>query len=233
MMHHLPNVLLFTKRVGGSRFTLYRDNQLNLTFEHLSTKIGIREAKVNLGIFGSPQELFIALTWSEKEDYLYVGEPNKSNLITSKAEQKEGKIRLDKDRALYRIGDVGLKVDYYHVVRGREFILLPTAKEIWDSTINRVNVLIDGCKLKDILFESTIVQQCIVMLVTGLEVYTKNRFLEMEKEGKKPNIEALMHEFAINNSIRNEVENFSSQNNLSLFESLVQVRKYGIINFQD
>lgn len=72
----LSNVLLFTKRVGESMFSLYRDNQLNLIFKHLSTKTGIREAKINLGIFGSPQELFIALTWSEKEDYLYVGEPN-------------------------------------------------------------------------------------------------------------------------------------------------------------
>ena len=134
---------------------------------------------------------------------------------------------------LYRIGDVGLKADYYHVLQGGELILLPTAKEIWDSTINKVNVLIDGCKLKDILFESTTVQQCLVMLVTGLEVYTKNRFLEMEKEGKKPNIEALMNEFAINNSLKNEVENYSSSNKVSLLESLVQVRKYGIINFQD
>jgi hypothetical protein len=109
-------------------------------------------------------------------------------------------------------------------MEGGEIILLPTAKEIWNSSTDKVNVLINGCKVGGFLFETTIVQQCLVMLVTGLEVYSKNRFLEMEKEGKEPNIDALMNEFAFNSSIINEVQSFSSSNNVSLLESMVMVR---------
>jgi hypothetical protein len=55
---------------------------------------------------------------------------------------------------------------------GREVVLEPTAKEIFDFQIKKMGILIENCKKGDFLFESTLVQQIIVMLVTAFEMYT-------------------------------------------------------------
>ncbi len=227
MSTYSENILFFDVQVGESRFFLNRDKNFDLVFTHWSTKTGIRVAKIDLKEFNVGNGLFVALIWSENENRLHVGEIGKSNIKFVNAEQKEGKIRLGNDGALYEIGD-GVKM--VHITSGGHDVLLPTAKELWDFIIEKVNVLIDGCKLKDFLFETTLAQQCLVMLMTGLEIYTKTRFLEMEKEGKNPNIDALLHEFARNS---NEIKNYSQTTGKSIFQSLFEIGGKGLINFQD
>ena len=101
-------------------------------------------------------------------------------------------------------------------------------------SVTKVNILIDGCKLKDFFFESTLVQQCLVMLVTGFEVYARTRFVEMEKEGRKPNIEGIIEEFAKKESVKEEIEDYAKSMGKSLLESMLEVRKgKGVINFQN
>ncbi|HKI06937.1 MAG TPA: HEPN domain-containing protein [Nitrososphaeraceae archaeon] len=138
------------------------------------------------------------------------------------------------------MGDIGIEVADYRIVQDGKDILLPLAKEVWDSTIINVNVLINGCKqIRDnqtsesSLFENTLVQQCLVMLVTGLEVYTKNRFLEMEKNGRIPNTEALVKEFASSESVRRELDGYSHSHKVTTLQSLIRLRNNGLINFQD
>ena len=163
-----------------------------------------------------------------------VGEEGGSNLKFSKAEQKGGKIRIGENGALYQIGDQGLEVGWYRIRKNGEDVLKPTAKEIWDWTITRVNILIEGSKLKDFLFESTLVQQCLVMLVTGFEIYTKERFIEMAKEGKTPDIEALMKEFINREPMKEEIEHHAIITGKSFLESMLEVRGgKGVINFQN
>jgi len=230
----LENVLFFDIQVGESRFALHRDKNLELVFTHWNIKAGIRVAKVNIRGLNADKGLFIALTWSEKESYLYVGEEGGLNLKSSKAKQKGGEIRMGKDGALYQIGDEGIEVGWYRVREAGHDVLEPTAKEIWDFTVTKVNILIEGCKLKDFLFESTLVQQCLVMLVTGFEVYARTRFVEMEKEGRKPNIEGIIKEFAKKESVKEEIEDYAKSMGKSLLESMLEVRKgKGVINFQN
>jgi hypothetical protein len=175
----------------------------------------------------------VAFRWSAKETYLYVSEPEKSIVKASRGEPRGGRLRIDENGAIYQIGDSGLENGSYRVIEDGKNVLLPFAKEAWGSTITKVNVLIDGCKLKDCLFETTVVQQCVVMLVTGLEVYTKNRFLEMEQNGKNANSESLMKEFANSTDVRKDVENYSASNNISILQSLIKIRGHSLINFQD
>ncbi|NMG83273.1 MAG: hypothetical protein GIS02_03585 [Methanosarcinales archaeon] len=230
----LENVLFFDIQVRDSRFALHRDKNVDLVFTHWNTKMGIRVAKINIREFSADGGLFIALTWSGKESYLYAGEEGGLNLKSSKAEQKGGEIRMGKNGALYQIGEEGIEVGWYRVREAGRDVLEPSAKEIWDFTVTKVNILIEGCKLKDFLFESTLVQQCSTMLVTGFEVYTRTRFVEMEKEGKKPNIEGLMKEFARKKFVKDEIENYAKSMGKSLLESMLEVRKgKGVINFQN
>ena len=131
----LENVLFFDIQVGESRFALHRDKNFNLVFTHWSTKTGIRVAKVNIREFNTDKGLFIALTWSGKENYLYVGEEGGLNLKSSKAEQKGGEIRMGKNGALYQIGEESIEVGWYRVREAGRDVLEPTAKEIWDFTV--------------------------------------------------------------------------------------------------
>jgi hypothetical protein len=227
------NLVIINHRVDEIIFQLYRDTCLNLVFTHHSTSTGIRKSKVNLLQFDFAPALIVAMRWSNTENYLFVSNMDYSVVKVARAEQKGGKIRVGADGSVIQIGDNGIDVASYRMVQDGKDILLPLAKEAWDSTIIKVNVLIDGCKLKDFLFETTIVQQCIVMLVTGLEVYAKNRFIEMERNGRIPNSEALMKEFASSENMRRDVENYSSCHNVSLLQALIQVRGNGAINFQD
>lgn len=230
----LNNTVLLRHSVGESIFHLYSDTQFNLVFSHYSSKTGIRESKVNLEEFNSLNTVLVAFRWSEKENYLYVSEPEKSIVKASRGESRGGRLRIDENGAIYQIGDNGLEIGSYRFVEDGKNVLLPYAKEVWNSTITKVNVLIDGCKLKDYLFEATVVQQCIVMLVTGLEVYTKNRFLEMEQIGKNnANSESLLKEFANSTDVRKDVEDYSASNNISILQSLIKIRGHGLINFQD
>lgn len=230
----LESVLFFDVQVGESRFALHRDENFDLISTHWNTRTGIRMAKVNIREFNDDMGLFIALTWSEKENYLYVGEKGGLNLKSNKAEQKGGEIRMGTNGALYQIGDEGIEVGWYRVRETGHDVLEPTAKEIWDFAVTKVNILIGGCNLKDFLFESTLVQQCLIMLVTGFEVYTRTRFVEMEKEGKRPNIEGLMKEFAKTKFAKDEIEDYAKSMGKSLLESMLEVRKgKELINFQN
>ncbi len=154
--------------------------------------------------------------------------------MSCKAEQQRGKIRIGKNGTLFQIGDEGVEVAWYRVRESGRDILVPTAKEIWDFTIIKIDILIEGCKLKDFLFESTLVQQCLVMLVTGFEVYMKERYLEMESEGREPNIEALTKTFIKRQSVKEEIADYSKVTGISLFKSILELRRgKGLINFQN
>lgn len=193
----------------------------------------MRIASVNVRNFDLKGDIFIALVWGEEENKLFAGEWGKGNLLKSTATQLEGLVRLGADGSLYQIGDHGVKIGYYHIPQDGKDILFPTAKEMWDFTIDKVNVIISGCELKDFLFQTTLVQQCLVMLMTGLEVYAKNRLLEMENEGKSPDIDKILNEFAKKLDVRREVEEFANNNDMSMLHGLIRIRGQGLINFQD
>lgn len=232
----LESVLFFDIQIGESRFALHRDKNFNLVYTHWNTRTGIRIAEVNVGDFSKDRNrrLYIALAWSDKENNLSVGEEGGSGLKSSIAEQKGGKIRIGKNGVLYQIGDQGVEVRWYRIRESGEDVLEPTAKEIWDWTITKVNILIEGCKLKDSLYESTLVQQCLVMLVTAFEVYVRKRFIEMDREGGNPNVEALMNEFVKKECMKEEIEDYATGTGESLFESMFAVRGgRGVINFQN
>lgn len=227
------DVMFFEFQKNNSMFSLTRNKNLDLVFVHWNTKTGIREAKISMKDFNPATELLIGITWSEKENRLDVGEVGTQNAKCVVATQKGGTVRKGVNGALYQIGDTGVVIPTFQVREGGKDVLLPMAKEVWDFTITKVNVLINGCKLGDFLFQSILVQQCVVMLVTGFEVYTKNRFIEMEKEGKKPNLEALLNEFAKKDETRKEIEDYAKQPGKNIFAALVELRGRGLINFQE
>lgn len=230
----LESVNLFNIQVRGSIFTLNRDINFNLVFTHYNPKTGIREAIVNLKELNLNIGLFIVLTWSEEKNFLKAGGIGGSDLKSIKAEQKPGKIRMGKNGTFYRIGDKGIEIGLFRVREANQNVLMSNAKEMWDFNVKKVSILIEGCNSKNHLFNTILLQQCLVILVTGFEIYTRSRFIEIEKECKIPNIEALMNEFVKKDYLKENVQNYAKSKEKSLLESILKVKRgIGLINFQN
>ena len=193
---NIPSIRILEIVKDQTVFILERDSNFFLKFIQSNPNYKTKIAKINLQDFNNASSLYIALTWSKKENAIYVGEYGGNKLRKSKSfEEPNIKFRIGWDGKIYQIGEESVQVGYYKVKNGKEVILEPTAKEIFDFQMEKIKILIDNCKKGDFLFESILVQQIIVMLTTAFEVYTRTRFLELEKEGKVVNIEALYKYF--------------------------------------
>ncbi len=182
--------------------------------------------------------MLIALTWSERENRIYVGEYGKERFKSAKSyENSNIKFRAGKDRRIHQIGDEGIQVGYYRVKVGEKVVLEPTAKDIFDFQMEKIKILIENCRKGDFLFESTLVQQIIVMLTTAFETYTQTRFLELEKEGKPLDMEALYNRFIskrYREQFKEEVREIArnqGETELEVFIAGIDGRRP--INFQD
>jgi hypothetical protein len=231
------SVVIFDLPVGDSRLTLERDRSFNLKFTHRSLQAGVRLAKVDLNAFSYEHGLFIAATWSDTESTLSVGEAGGSNLVTVKGKETGARWVKGKDGSLFQLGDEGVTVMMARVVENGKVVLEPKAKEIFDFAVIKAKLLLDNCqKLGDFLFETTSVQQCIVMLVTGFEIYCRARFLEMEEEGWTPDFDNLCRVFLSNcerKAVRQTIEKDSQKLGKTPTWILVNKRRINFQSYED
>jgi len=154
-------------------------------------------------------------------------------ISVSRGDQKGNKVVLGADGELRAIGDTGIYVlDFVEHQAGKE-IAGSDAAQTWESTVVRVNTLLEGFGLTDnFLFKLLLAQQCLVMLVTGFEVYAKERFSEIERFNmKRANTDELLRNFR--DRYNDERKKFIA-NGGTILESTLQVpEEQGIINFQN
>lgn len=192
----IPLVRILEIAKGRTVFVLERDPNFSLRFIQSNPNYKTKIAQINIQALCNAPKLFIAFTWSEEENVIYVGEYRKGEFRSAKSYKDPNiKFRVGEDGRIYQIGDKGVQVGYYRVKVGEKVVLEPTAKEIFDFQTEKIKILIENCRKGDFLFESTLVQQIIVMLTTAFEVYTRTRFLELEREGKPLDMEALYSHF--------------------------------------
>jgi len=234
----IPLIRILEIAKGQTVFVLERDPNFNLRFIQSNLNYKTRIAEINIREFRNAPKLFIAFTWSERENIIYVGEYGKGNLKSAKSyEDSNIKFRVDKDGGIYQIGDKSIQVRYYRVKVGEKVVLEPTAKEIFDFHMEKIKILIENCKKGDFLFESTLVQQIIVMLTTAFEVYIRTRFLELEREGKPLDMEALNNRFIpkrYREQFKEEVREIARNQGRTELEVFIEViNRKRSINFQD
>jgi hypothetical protein len=133
---------------------------------------------------------------------------------------------------IMQIGDDGVEVMEARVFSNGKYVLEPTAIEAWNSTIKAVDILQSGASEKGFIYEVVQSNVSISTLVTGFEIYTKKRCLELEKEGIKPDLDALVNRvFSNNERDNNEPENLRKKVEAigkTLFEEIIQNK----VNFQ-
>jgi len=228
-------ILISDVQRGTSRFMLRSVKGLDLIFSHWNVNTGIREATVNLQGLDARKWLYVAFTWSKQGINLCVGDLHTPNLRCSKGVQREATVMLAKDGELCQVGGEGVHLSYVRIITDGEELLSSNAWQTWDLTLMKVNKLFEGFALSnDYFFKSTLAQQCLVMLVTGFEVYTRERFGEIERFKLKPaDTEELLRAFDANNRHEPERNTFIANGGTKL-ESILEVPdERGIINFQN
>lgn len=232
----IPLIRILEIAKGQTVFILERDPEFYLRFIQSNPKYETKIAKINIRDFRNASKLFIAFTWSRGENVIYVGGSGGSELRSGKSfEDPNIKFRVGKDGGIYQIGDKDIRVGYYSVKVGKEVVLEPTAKEIFDFWMVKIRRLIENCKRGDFLFESTLVQQIIVMLTTAFEVYAQTRFIEVEKEGKIVNMEALYNRFGPKKYMEQfkEIRESASKQGKTELEVFIERRRVNFQNWED
>lgn len=230
----IPLVRILEIGKGQTVFILERDPNFNLRFIQSNPNYQTKIAEVNIKDFHNAPKLFIAFTWSQEENTIYVGDYKEDDLRSGKSfEDPDRKFRIGKDGAIYQIGDKGMKVGYYRFEVGGKVVLEPKAKEFFDFQMEKVRILVENCKKGDFLFESTLAQQIVVMLTTAFEVYARTRFLELEKEDKNVNMKELYYRFISKNyrqQYKDEMTEVAVKQSKTELEVFIESKA---VNFQD
>lgn len=178
---------------GAVVLRLWRDKELNLCFTHSSPGTGTRTAKTNLTKLIGCTKFHMSICWSPKEVVLEVCNANNTKeRVTSKGTTSDFNLYVQADGSVCQTSTdvMGLRIN----LNGQE-ILSPTAIEVWNMSIDTIGVLLSGTSPEGFMFDVVIRNCSIVILVNGFEVYCKQRFLELEKEGIKADIEKLKQKF--------------------------------------
>jgi len=218
---------------GGHIFLLERDGNF-VSFYHSSPGTGTRISTIDFNEVPSSNLIRLAITWTPEEINFHLGtaEPNNCR-ISAKGRASTKQFRVSGDGELIQIGNKDFDGVRLTIFRGGKPILLPTAIESWRETLRAINVLLSGTSVDKDHFESVVSNLVLVLLVSGMESYAKERLHEIELEGVCPNTQAVIDEFlSSKNRSPEQIELFKQdaiQNNISLLE--VISRKF--INFQN
>ncbi|MEE6209608.1 hypothetical protein U3A55_05515 [Salarchaeum sp. III] len=171
---------------GKKGIRLWKKDGNHLVYEFFEVGTGLRRCVINLDEFTAYSDFFVSLTWSAAEISLYIGpvsDDYEGGLVSESSSEIIAQVRRDKNGRLVILGDSGVEVGYYHVQEAGQDTLMPQSKEIFDFSETKCRTLLRVAEdTDDFLIESTLVQQIIVMLVTGLETYLEERFIEMCSE---------------------------------------------------
>ena len=110
---------------------------------------------------------------------------------------------------------------------GKNISFEPTARELWVEVKSAVQLLRQGHRPADHLADSILNGQLIVMLITGFESFMKSRFIELEAEGVRPDINALVRAF-VREAKMKAMYQAAKGSGRTIFQYLVSDR----INFQ-
>jgi hypothetical protein len=229
----IPLIRILEIAKSRTVFILERDSGFNLRFIQSNPSCETKIAEINIRDLHNAPKLFVAFTWSEKENTIYVGDYRGELRSAISFTDPNIKFRVGKDGAIYQIGDKGVQVGFYRVKVGEKVILESTAKELFDFQMEKIRILIENCEKGDFLFESTLAQQIIVMLVTAFETYAQTRFVELEEEGKVVNMEELYDRFIpkkYREQFKEEIKEVASRQGNTELELFIERRQ---INFQD
>lgn len=233
-----PEGILFEIASGAHIFRVEKDNELRLSFYHSSPGTGTRVATIDLKNVVPSSKVFLAFSWTPAEINLHVGPRIAGGqLVFAKGIPSPRQYRVGKDGSIYQVGDVGVEVMGVSVYQNGKPILQPTALDAWKSTVESVGVLLGGSSEKGYVFDVVASNLTISILVTGFEAYCKIRFLELEQEGIKPDIAALISKFFSQKerdiSEPDIIASEAEADHVSFLQKIVEKRRIDFQNYEE
>lgn len=226
---------LFEITSGSHLFRIERDDKMTLSFYHSSPGTGTRVASIDLNEVKPAKTLFMAFTWGPSGITLNIGPRIEGGeLHRVEGEPSEKQYRVGLDGSVYELGNKGVHVMGARIYRGGKAVITPTALEAWKEVLHGVEVLNEIDTDENYLREVVISNSILMMLVTGLENYGKKRFVELEREGIRPNHDGLIGSIFSNRQIKNNLPDFlreeAAEQGITFIDYLVSDRR---INFQN
>lgn len=229
----VPGVL-FEVPSGAHLFRVEKNDTFQLSFYHSSPGTGTRVATIDLKEVMPSSKVFLAFSWKPEEIQLQiVPKIAGGQLVSAKGSSSPIQFRVGADGSIFQIGDLGINVMGFSMYQNSELVLSPTALEAWRHTVEAVKILSSGSSEKGYIFEVVTANLSLSILVTGFEAYCQTRFLEIEQEGIKPNMEALILKFFSQKERDADLpdiqKNESEHENISFLKKIAKKR----INFQN
>lgn len=138
--------------------------------------------KLDITNFKDKDNFIVIMTWDSKNN-LYFWTDSEDLIKTESIENENLNFRVWNDWWVYQIWDENVMVKDFNINIWWNTILEASAIEKYEMQKERINQLFQNSQIKkDYLFETTIYQQILVMLVTWIEVYWKTRFIELLDE---------------------------------------------------
>lgn len=183
--------IIFEHVTGLHVFRIVRNDELNLIFYHSSPGLGTRYSTIELNKVKQANRVILTFTWSPKEITFYIGPLiDDGQLVWEKGKQSVFQLRATNEGKIVEIDDPD-KFMGVRILKGDKIVYRPPAIERWRDTLEAIKIIESGNSDKGYIYEVVITNSILMTLITGYEVYCKTRFIEIEKEGNKPNCQLL------------------------------------------
>lgn len=237
LTNKLVNGFTIFEIVSGKHvFVLERTNNLKINFYYSSPGSGTSVAAIDLTVLPQFNKAFFCFTWSPKKISLSIGprEIDNAKLIYAEGIESPKNIAVGNDESIYFIGDENSFLMTDSIFEAGKENLSSNALETWNNVKKAIEILGTGKSEHGYLYECVLTNLSLSSMVTGFESYLKKRFLELENEGMKPNIEDLMNYFLSSKEKQigtYEILMVNAKNeNISALSYIVHKR---LINFQN
>jgi len=230
LFHALKEKIPIRKIIAGQHvfIIVFSDDQKTLDFYYSVPSSGTRKAsletqKVIEILKLSQNEAIIGFSWTPHE--LSFG-------VFSKYSNDSEGVKGNPSDILFRVDKTGNIVQQssnmsnVHIYKDGKLNISPTAIETWNETINSINILLEKAyKDDDFQYNVAITNSIVSMIISGFEIYTQRRFVELEGEGLSPNIQKLVDKVI---STRKTTEDEKEKLYATSLDKLVEEK----INFQ-
>lgn len=225
--------LIFEFVLGQRLFRIERDSDLIVHFYYTTPGTGTHLASIDLRTLTPSDTCRIMISWAPDKTQLLIGTTCEFDEdVKGTGEISRKQFRVGNDGLVHQVGDEGVEVSVT-CYSGKNLALQPTAIELWHESLEAIDVLSKGPMGSGYIYEMVLSNVIISFLVTGLETYSSNRFLELEQEGNTADTSSLIRDFYPKSQRESGIESLLTTEaedvGRSLLEHLVRKR---VINFQ-
>lgn len=215
---------------GSHIFVIERDADMKFRLCYSSTSGGSREAVIDLKNEFYCRFFKLLFTWSVNSIQLFLVlmyTPDLEMKLSAAGVASKVEYRLGEDGVIYKIEYGQGEFLSLHFYSKNELVLTSRAISLWGEAKQAAEGVLGLESLSG--REWVTINSAITIIVTGFEVYTKNRIIEIEKEGIVPDVESMIKNFSISDDRRAELMDVLDKKNCTLLSAIV---KKGYINFQ-